>query len=968
MKISRLFIVIVIITAFSQLLYSKSTGMIAGKVTDSGNGNPLPGANVFVEGTVLGAATDLNGEYIILNVNEGTYNLVFDYIGYEGKTIEVTVVPDEYVVKNIELKYLVLTAETIEVTAQVEGQMQAINQQITATSVKNIVSSAKIQELPESNAAEAVGRLPGVSLQREGGEGNKVVIRGLSPQFNKISINGVTMAATGDEDRSVDLSMMAPNMLDGIEVSKTAMADQEADQIGGIVDFILRGAPEKPMLNLMAQGGYNGLRNEAKNYYFSIGGGMRFFDNKLGLFAEANLKRIDRSSNSAAAAYEVETDTTAFVTNVDYQDVNRINERVGGVLVLDYKLPSTKIKLSNTINNLDGNTYTKQESFDAAGRNHNYQGLYNEKSLFTLLSSLTVEQSLGDFLVTGSVNYSQSKTEVPNEIEVNASETQGFFTGFQYDSAPVNPFDIQTRALNNIANSTVNVLYGRESKTLEEEISATLNFQKQFVTDFALFDIKIGGAYKYKNKEYNFEQSEIPLGWQDMALSRLYLSQKFNLTGYDYSNEDFPYAPFIDADYDAGDFSSGGNYTIGNTPHKNTMLDVYNEIKNLKSVNGVPTGKTLWYDYTDSHLNDYNGNEDYYAAYVLPKIIFAKNTLTFIPGLRYENYVTEYTANRSEGAGKPTDPFIYYPFTSKKSRDYFLPMIHLKYQVNDWFDIRTSYTQTISRPNYNRLIPTWSAFGSSITWNNVDLKPAKSQNLDIFFSFYASKIGLFSIGLFEKRIEDFTFATTTFISDTSQIRPEWPETVVKGGSISGYTNSTDIAELRGIEVEWQSNFWFLPGALRGLVTTINYTYADSKTMYPRFVPIYERVPGPLPLFQLVGTEDQSYSDRLLDQPTHILNITVGFDYAGFSIRGSMQYKSDVFVSNNFFEYGRSTTEPLTLWDVKIAQKLPLDGLQIYLNLNNLSKAVDQTSNSGTGWFTERGYYGPTADLGIIYSL
>ena len=76
--------------------------------------------------------------------------------------------------------------DVVVVSAQREGQMAAINQQINSISIKNIVSADKIEELPESNAAEAVGRLPGVSLQREGGEGNKVVIRGLAPKYNKV--------------------------------------------------------------------------------------------------------------------------------------------------------------------------------------------------------------------------------------------------------------------------------------------------------------------------------------------------------------------------------------------------------------------------------------------------------------------------------------------------------------------------------------------------------------------------------------------------------------------------------------------------------------------------------------------------------------------------------------------------------------------------------------------------------------
>ena len=962
---TKLMTLVIIFVQISVFANSK----IKGKVLDKSTGEPLPGANVMLENTNLGSATSFDGTYTINNIPPGNYVLQVKYLGYKPEKFNIKISDNVTLEQNVDLEYMVIEGKEVTVTAQAEGQMQAINQQISSNSVKNIVSSAKIKELPEANAAEAVGRLPGISLEREGGEGNKVVIRGLSPQYNRIEINGVSMAATGPNDRSVDLSMISPYTLEGIEVSKTAMADQEANQIGGSVNFLLRDAPEKPTLSLTAQGGYNGLRNKANNYYYVASGGMRFFNNKLGVFLQGNLEKTDRSSNSVTANYVMQFDSLTLANNLNVQDVQRTNKRSGGVLVLDYNLPSTKLKLSSTINNIDINTITRQENFDPVGRNHNYQANYQDGSLLTLLNTLRIEQSFGNIKAVGNINFTESKTDVPKQIQMNAYESNAYTSSWSWDSYQIYPLDIVSKAFNNISNSKVNQFYGRDSSSIEQQTSANLSFESGFKTDLANFDIKIGGEFKHKFKKYDFNQYEIPLGWQDLALARLYLSQKFHVTGYDYSNDDFPYAPFIDQNYDAGDFKAGANYTISRVPNSNTMLEVYNEIKNLTTVNGAAVKKTLWYDYTNSNLNDYAGHENYYAAYILPTITFGSKLVTFIPGFRYEHNETEYTANRSNGPGKPTDPFIYFAYTSSRQNNFLLPMIHVKYQPFDWFDIRASYTKTLARPNYNRLIPLWSSFGSSITWNNVDLKPAQSQNFDLYFSFYTQKIGLFSIGVFEKQIKDFVFATTTFISDSSQIRPEWPSTVTIGGTIYGYTNSPDIAKLQGLELEWQSNFWFLPGVLKGLVLNVNYTYTDSRIKYPKFVPIYVYVQrGPVKVKKLVGTEDQGYYDRLLDQPTHILNFELGFDYKGFSIRGSMQYTSDVFISNNFYEQLRQTTNPLRLWDMKVRQQLPIEGLQVFLNVNNISKSVYQTSNYGTKWFTNRGYYGLTADLGITYTL
>ena len=154
-----------------------------------------------------------------------------------------------------------------------------------------------------------------------------------------------------------------------------------------------------------------------------------------------------------------------------------------------------------------------------------------------------------------------------------------------------------------------------------------------------------------------------------------------------------------------------------------------------------------------------------------------------------------------------------------------------------------------------------------------------------------------------------------------------------------------------------------------LVISTNYTYTYSSLVYPRVEAVwgYEQV-GPVRLPKIIGTQDGSYEARLLDQPTHILNITLGFDYKGFGIRSSMQYKSDVFAGNHWYPQMRSTTEPLTLYDMKIRQILPLKGLQLYCNINNISRAIEQTTNNGTGWFAYQGYYGLTMDAGLRYEF
>ena len=103
-----------------------------------------------------------------------------------------------------------IQGETVVVTAQASGQNAAINQQLASNAITNVVSAARIQELPDANAAESVGRLPGVSVLRSGGEGTQIVISGLQPKYNNVTVDGVRMASSNPNDRGTDLSMISP--------------------------------------------------------------------------------------------------------------------------------------------------------------------------------------------------------------------------------------------------------------------------------------------------------------------------------------------------------------------------------------------------------------------------------------------------------------------------------------------------------------------------------------------------------------------------------------------------------------------------------------------------------------------------------------------------------------------------------------------------------------------------------------
>ncbi len=171
-------------------------GTLRGTVLDSVTNEPLLGANVFVPGTALGGVTDREGVYRLVGLPEGRVKLKFSYIGYKSREIEITFTAGAATPLNIRLAPDVIEGTEVVVTGQRKGQMAAINQQLTSQTIMNVISEEKIKELPDANAAEAIGRLPGVSILRSGGEANKVILRGMSDKFTTFTIDGIRIPST----------------------------------------------------------------------------------------------------------------------------------------------------------------------------------------------------------------------------------------------------------------------------------------------------------------------------------------------------------------------------------------------------------------------------------------------------------------------------------------------------------------------------------------------------------------------------------------------------------------------------------------------------------------------------------------------------------------------------------------------------------------------------------------------------
>ena len=396
-SIYKILIILSLISLFP--LYSQKAS-ITGTVVDSLTKDVLIGANVYVIGTSLGSASNNDGSFSIKNINTGSYKIKISYIGYESK--EITVDLPEGVVYDkglISLNYTTIDGEGVEVTAQAKGQMDAINKQLKAKSIMNIVSSDRIQELPDANAAETLARLPGVSIRREGGEGNKVVIRGLSPKYNKVTVNGTNLSSTDPDDRSTDLSMISQYMLDGIEVTKAGTPDQEGDVLGGTVNFKLRKAKPGFHGNTVTQGMYNGLRKAGGDYKFVLDLSNRYFNDRLGILAQLDLEKRDRSSQNLGAGYfnsgaELDSVNGLSLMSLNLSDVNRVNDRENNLFVIDINIPNGNISYSGLNSTIEKDEINRSDVYALSSLTRSYHTGQVDSKINVISETWKYEQNI----------------------------------------------------------------------------------------------------------------------------------------------------------------------------------------------------------------------------------------------------------------------------------------------------------------------------------------------------------------------------------------------------------------------------------------------------------------------------------------------------------------------------------------------------------------------------------------------
>jgi TonB-dependent receptor len=769
-------------------------GAIAGRVTDGVTGNPLPGAKVTVEGAASETSTDREGNFRLDAVPAGARTLVVSYLGRRDQRIEITVAAGTTKSAQVQMKDAAFE-ERVTVAAGLirDAEERALNQQKTASNITNVVSADQIGRFPDQNAAETTQRIPGISIQRDQGEGRYVIVRGTEPRLNSMLIDGERIPSPDPSVRQVALDVIPSDLLQAIEVSKALTPDMDADAIGGSVNLVMKQAPEKFRLLATAAGGFNRALNSYGQDNVSATAGRRFDEGKVGIILSGSATNNARGNQDFEPTY---TGAQA-LAGLDLRDYTVHRDRYGATGAVDVKArPDASFVIRGVYNRFTDDHELRRRLREQI-TNSRIDRELRDRTHIEQIGSLAFsgQQLLGRAELDYKVSGAYASQFDPLTVTTTFRESKVTFAP-NVSAGSLDPDNIQANPQNEtLAGYNFNSQIRATNFAQDRDIVTQANLRLPIQASNALATfIKFGAKYRDKQRS------------RDRRESTLTTTATLRLT--DFLDTGFNPPSFLDGRYDIGDFISQD--AALNLPNAAAMTSTRNHTRDAE---------------------EYFAGERVAAAYAMAEI-YAGSKLFILPGVRYEYTTSDYQGNTvlfsPAGAYLSTQPV-----TGDHSYGVPLPDVHMRYAITPDTNLRAAVTRSLARPNYYDLVPYRAQDDSAATLSlgNPTLKPTKSWNLDFMAEHYLKSVGLISAGVFYKRLEDYIYVNTfaQSIGDTVYQTTQ---------PLNG-----ESASIRGMELAVQNRFTKLPAPWDGFGVFANYTLTDSDAAFPGRVGEKASLPG-----------------------------------------------------------------------------------------------------------------------------
>ncbi|MBD3225393.1 MAG: TonB-dependent receptor plug domain-containing protein [Caldithrix sp.] len=944
--------------AFLSLLMSFNTlladadGRVAGTIIDSETGDPLVGANIYLENTSLGAATDLEGNYAILHVPAGTYTLTVSVVGYaQTQVTDVRVNAGETTKITVTVKPEILTTETVVVEAKALKNTEAalLKSRQKALGISNAISAEAISRSGSGDAAEAMKKVTGASVV----DGKYVYVRGLGERYTITQLNGAELPSSDPDKKSFQLDLIPSNLLDNIKTTKSFTPDKPGNFTGGAVDIGTKTFPEAFTMKISYGNSYNSQTSFQDNFIEYRGGDTDWlgFDDGTRKLPDAlaqpkNIPLAAAARFDPEKAVELDKYSNAFnnIMNVQ-QDQVPVNSSLS--LSLGDQISMGK---GTSFGYLTSLTYDRKFSFYENGKVGRYR---LNQTAETLNPQLVLSDSKGQKEATlGALTDFSFNLTPEQRIGFNifyshsGISTARYMTGswpqeISDENRPVTnrvlryiERDVQSYQLR--GEHLISVLFDSKinwsaslAKTKQDEPDRRHLFNMTTQTNSDTFYTIVGSNFDDPARYWRFlddQNNTYKIDWEIPFSNWSGKSSKFKF-GYNRQEANRSFEERIFAwQVDNQVFND-----VGGDP--TALFDAqYNGIISVDSINNEPFrynfGNTV-YDFSKPK-NNYSGDKVIVAYYAMTELPLFQG-LKFVGGARFEQTEIEVKSedeNQEKG-------FV--------TNEDWLPSLNLIYSLSGNMNLRLAGSKTLARPNFRELAPysTQEFVNDYFFRGNPGLKRTIISNLDLRWEWFTKPGEILAVSGFYKELNDpieLAFATGTTQSNPIVEYKNVPKARIMGAEF----------ELRlglGTLTPYLSNFMF--GTNLSLVDS-RVDISDSELAIRRGID-----PEAEDTRSLAGQSDLIWNaDLIYQNPTSGTTASLYFNY--FSERLSVVSAN---ITPDVFE------QPAPQLDLILSQRI-FDGVKAKFSVKNLLNSEYKELYN----FSGKEYIYQSYTKGITYSL
>jgi len=951
-------------------------GGIAGKVTDTGGGI-LQAAKVTIDPGGIEAVTDAQGQFLVTGLAPGTYTVTVNYVGFKTLTASVTVSGAQVANANAKLTPASQNLEVLVTAERPSAEAEEVNRERSAENVVQVLTSDVIRSLPNANMADALGRLPSVTIERDEGEGKYVQVRGTEPRLTNTTINGINVPSPESSVRQIKFDAIPADIVESVEINKTLQANMDGDGIGGSVNLVTKTAGERPTMNFSGMGGYTPILNGRGNVETTATMGQRFGASKrFGLLIGGSYDWSGRGIDDIEPVPDIATlpggRTARYFDAIDIREYKYYRSRWGLAGGADYKLGEGSNLYIHGLYS-DFHNYGDRWVYSLTDNTTGIQllgpnGCATDSTGTTIAPcggtpSLNVQlrrpdYAIGNVVVGGkhvlsstwySWDLSASRSRQIGQVgdqNANFGASNLSTSSCQFDPAATTRVYLPQWNQACFTEAYTPSNFTLDHVQLNHGLSAQLNLQatgavaKRFHLGSRSATIEIGGKFRNAHKFDNtFRDTLTPTGTISLA------------------------DPALPSRFSNGNYYTG-NYKLGPNPSFHDTFAL------LNSTGFTPSSTAGGND------NNFDLIEKVSAGYVMNTLDLT-NRLRLVAGVRIEgtnldtstfltNTVCNGTVSASgcSGTTTTTSSFV----KSNGSYTNVLPSASLRFALTSNTNVRLVYSRGLARPDPQDIAQAGSIDTSAVPYavslGNPNLKAERADNFDLLIEHYLNPFGMIEVGYFYKNLTDpivsqsfKAFTGTFFGANCANAGPP--------GCTVGQTINAGSAWLNGFEAAYLQHLTFLPGPLQGLGLSANYGYTASRT---------SALPG------------RSDHPRLLRNAPNTWNISPTYDRGRFSIRVGLSYNEANIAAYSYqdgtptLDGSPSTPTPggllgpfgdnyfYTHFQVDAQGSVRLaHGLNFVMYGLNLTNEVFGFYNGSTPYMLQREYYEPTIAAGFRWS-